>query len=353
MSSEFTNPLLQWYHQNKRPLPWRLSGDPYKIWVSEIMLQQTRVDQAIPYFLRFIEAFPTVERLASADQHDVLMLWEGLGYYSRARNLHHAAKRIVTEFDGRIPDNWNDVLSLKGIGDYTAAAILSIAYNKKYAVVDGNVIRVATRYLGIVSDIRLTSVKKQVQQFVDEQIPVESPSDFNQALMELGSLVCTPNNPKCDACPVQLTCIGFQTARTDVIPYKSPARKVPHYTIVVGVIENQNRDILIAKRPENAMLGGLWEFPGGKVGKSESEIETLHREIFEELNIKVDEVERFFEVKHAYSHFKITLVAYKCRLIDGIPEPVASSETKWVKKNELMQYPFPKANRKLTLALQH
>jgi A/G-specific adenine glycosylase len=352
MTSDFSYPLIQWYNQIKRPLPWRLNSDPYKIWISEIMLQQTRVDQVTPYFLRFIETFPSVERLASANQHDVLMLWEGLGYYSRARNMHDSAKRIVSEFDGKIPDNWDDVISLKGIGNYTAAAVLSIAYNQKYAVVDGNVIRLITRYLGIQDDVRLATVKNQVQEFVNEQIPVESPSEFNQAMMELGSLVCIPKKPKCDECPVQLTCNGYQTARTSTIPYKSPAKKVPHYNIVVGVIENQNGDILIAKRPDDAMLGGLWEFPGGKVKDEESEIETLHREIFEELSIRVDKEERFFEVNHAYSHFKITLVAYKCRLSEGVPEPVASSEIKWVSIDELMKHPFPKANRKLTLALQ-
>jgi A/G-specific adenine glycosylase len=350
-SSDFADPLIQWYNQNKRPLPWRLNQDPYRIWISEIMLQQTRVDQAIPYFLRFIKAFPTVEDLALASQHDVFMLWEGLGYYSRARNLHSSAKRIVAEFGGKLPENADDIKSLKGIGEYTAAAVLSIAYNQKYAVVDGNVIRVVTRYLGIESDIRLAFVKNQVQRFVDGQIPSDYPSEFNQAMMELGATICTPKKPNCEECPIQLNCIGYQSARTDTIPYKSPAKKVPHHNIIVGVIENEDGKILIAKRPENTMLGGLWEFPGGKKEKGESEIDTLNRELFEELGVKIHEEERFFEIKHAYSHFKITLVAYKCKLKNGTPEPMVNSEIKWVNKSELLEYPFPKANRNLTLAI--
>jgi A/G-specific adenine glycosylase len=351
--SDFSSALIQWYNQNERPLPWRANRDPYRIWVSEIMLQQTRVDQAIPYFLRFVEAFPTVEELAKADQHDVLMLWEGLGYYSRARNLHASAKIVLDKFDGNVPDNLIDIKSLKGVGDYTSAAILSIAFNKKHAVVDGNVMRVITRYLGIESDIRLTSVKKQVQDFVDSEIPGDHPSEFNQAMMEVGSMVCTPKNPKCDGCPLQLNCIGYQTMRTDVIPYKSPSKKVPHHKIVVGVIENESGEILIAKRPEDVMLGGLWEFPGGKMESGESELDTLNREIYEELGVEICDENRFYEVKHAYSHFKITLVAYKCKISGGKPKPVTSSEIKWVSKNNLVHHPFPKANRKLTEAIRN
>ncbi len=198
----FSSDLLDWYRKNKRDLPWRDCGDPYKIWISEIMLQQTRVDQATPYYYRFIERFPTVQKLAEAEIHDVLMAWEGLGYYSRARNLHMAAKEIMEKFNGTIPETWDEITQLKGIGPYTASAILSIAFNKKYAVVDGNVIRVLTRYFGIEDDVRLTSVKNRIQESSDELIDEQFPGDFNQALMELGAIVCTPANPNCDSCPV-------------------------------------------------------------------------------------------------------------------------------------------------------
>lgn len=350
-ASTFTRPLLEWYRIHKRALPWRETTDAYRIWVSEIMLQQTRVDQATPYYHRFLDAFPDVYALAHAEQHKVLMLWEGLGYYSRARNMHASARIIVNEFNGVFPDDWHQMRSLKGIGDYTAAAILSIAYNKPYAVVDGNVLRVITRYLGDENDIRLASVKTRIQTIVSSWIPHETPADFNQAVMELGATVCVPVNPKCGECPVQNSCISYNTVKTDVIPYKSTAKKIPHHTIVVGIIYNQNGRMLIAKRPEKAMLGGLWEFPGGKKEAGETLETALQREITEELGITISNITLFHTLRHSYSHFKITMHAFTCTLFEGEPEPKSSTELKWVNLNELMDYPFPKANRALTKAL--
>lgn len=312
------------------------------------MLQQTRVDQATPYYHRFIERFPTVFDLAEADRQEVLKVWEGLGYYSRARNLHHASRTVVDEFDGRIPDEWDEITSLKGIGPYTASAILSIAFDKPRAVVDGNVIRVLARYNGIEEDVRTTKTKNEIQELADELIDPERPGDFNQALMELGATVCVPTGPDCPNCPVNNHCVAFSTMKTDEIPYKSPAGKKPHHQIGVGIIKNERGEVLIALRPDDVMLGGLWEFPGGKQKEDETLEETVIRELREELGVEVDNLRPFMKLDHAYSHFKITLNAFICELSAGKPKPKSSREIRWVSIDALDDYPFPKANRRLT-----
>lgn len=317
------------------------------------MLQQTQVNTVIPYYNRFLEAFPTVHDLATADQQQVLKLWEGLGYYSRGRNLHQAAKMVVEEFNGHLPDSYNEITSLKGIGPYSAAAILSIAFQKNHAVVDGNVIRVLTRYAGIKEDIRSAKVKNRVQDLADDLLSKTDPGNFNQAIMELGATVCTPKNPRCEACPVSSNCIAYKTAETDQIPYKSKAKKVPHHQIGVGLIVNDQGELLIALRPNDVMLGGLWEFPGGKKEKSESIKQTVSRELEEELGVMVEVFGRYQKLKHAYSHFKITLHAYWCKITDGKPIPKSSMEIKWVSLSEIEQYPFPKANKTLIEGLLH
>ncbi|WP_069130234.1 A/G-specific adenine glycosylase [Rhodohalobacter halophilus] len=346
-SGKAAQDLLDWYQKNKRDLPWRNTDSPYKIWVSEIMLQQTRVDTVIPYYHRFLEAFPTVHALAEANQQQVLKLWEGLGYYSRGRNLYQAAKMVVDEFDGKIPDDYKTITKLKGIGPYTAAAVLSIAFEKKHAVVDGNVLRVMARYFGIQNDIRSGKTKRQIQRLADEMISENSPGDFNQAVMELGATVCTPTNPKCEDCPLSVDCVAYQTVQTDTIPYKSPAKKVPHHHIGVGLIVNQKNELLIALRPNDAMLGGLWEFPGGKQEKGEKIEETVSRELSEELGVSVQVFDKFMQLKHAYSHFKITMHAFWCSIVDGSPKPISGKEIQWVTLNQIDRYPFPKANKTL------
>jgi A/G-specific adenine glycosylase len=346
--AEFASRVLEWYEDHKRDMPWRDTGDPYKIWISEIMLQQTRVDQAWPYFERFISEFPTVHDLAAAPQQQVLKAWEGLGYYSRARNLHAASKMIVEEFDGKLPEEYDEIIKLKGIGPYTAAAITSIAFGKPNAVVDGNVIRVITRYFGIEEDVRKTGTVRKVQEHVNELISHEHPAEFNQGLMEIGSLICKPGKPDCLNCPIQSGCVATKMAKTDTIPYKSPAKKKPHKHIGVGIIEHKNGEVLIALRPEDAMLGGLWEFPGGKQEEGEEIQATVERELKEELGVEVHAYKEFMKLKHTYSHFSITLHAFLCKLISGDPKPKSSQEIRWVEINELEEYPFPKANKKLT-----
>ncbi len=331
-------------------MPWRKTNDPYRIWVSEIMLQQTRVDTVIPYYQRFLDAFPTVHDLATADRQEVLKLWEGLGYYSRARNLQDAAQTVSRELNGQLPDSYKDILKLKGIGPYTAAAVLSIAFDKPYAVVDGNVLRVLTRFYGIEDDIRRQSTKNLVQKLADEIIDREHPGDFNQAIMELGATVCTPSRPECWNCPLAAECIANKTASTGQIPFKSPRKKTPHHHIGVGLIRNQSGHLLIALRPEEAMLGGLWEFPGGKKKPNENIKDTVKRELKEELGCMVTLEKELMVVKHAYSHFRITLHAWWCRLSPDSPDPSprSSQQIRWVKPSDLSNYPFPKANKVLT-----
>lgn len=352
-AQHFAAPLLSWYDQNKREMPWRDCGDPYRIWVSEIMLQQTRVDQATPYYERFMARFPTVEALARADRHDVLMAWEGLGYYSRARNLHAAAQTVLEEHGGVFPQTYDEIRVLKGIGPYTAAAVASIAFGLPYAVMDGNVIRVLSRYAGIQEDVSLPATKSRIQQLADQLLDPQRPGDFNQAVMELGATVCTPKSPDCNGCPLQQSCSASLTGKTAEIPYKAPKQKIPHHEIVVGICKDENGNILIAQRPDDKMLGGLWEFPGGKVEKGETRTGALIRELKEELGVEIVPEQHLIEVRHAYTHFKITLNAWICRISPGqpAPKPKASKQLRWIQKSELHDYPFPKANRKVTEAL--
>lgn len=339
--------LLDWFHQNKRTMPWRQTSDPYSIWISEIMLQQTQVSTVIPYYKRFLKKFPEVGNLADAPQQSVLKAWEGLGYYSRARNMHKAAQQVVSEYNSTFPDTFDELLDLKGIGPYTAAAVSSIAFNRQQAVVDGNVIRVLSRYFGIKDDVRRSKVKSEIQDIADSLIPEDSPGDFNQAVMELGATVCVPKNPICSSCPLSARCAAYKTAETNIIPYKSPRKKVPHHQIGVGLIKNSEGKLLIALRPDDAMLGGLWEFPGGKKETGESIETTVERELHEELGVKVEVGDKFMDLKHAYSHFKITLHAYWCTIKSGTPKPKSSTDLNWVTLKEIDDYPFPKANKVL------
>lgn len=345
------NDLLEWYYSIRRELPWRHTRDPYRIWLSEVMLQQTRVDQALPYYERFVSKFPDIQALADAARDDVLRIWEGLGYYSRARNLHKAARQIVDRHGGRFPDNYEDAVALQGVGSYTAAAVLSIAFNQPYAVVDGNVTRVVCRLYAIDGDIRKTKVQKEIQERAEALLDSSRPGDFNQAIMELGATVCTPAHPECHKCPWQTECRAYQTGRIRHYPFKSPAKKRPHHDIAVGLISDRHGRMFISRRPDDAMLGGLWEFPGGKREKGESLTDTVRRELREELGVNVSVDEKPFEViRHAYSHFTITLHAFFTRMHPESPSPVPRNGEPyaWVPVDELGDYAFPKANRKVT-----
>jgi A/G-specific adenine glycosylase len=343
--------LLAWYDGAKRDLPWRRTLDPYRIWVSEVMCQQTRVETVLPYYERWMAAFPTLNDLAAADRQEVLRLWEGLGYYTRARNLHDAAKEVLARHHGRVPSDPETFRALKGVGPYTAAAVMSIAFGHPMAVLDGNVMRVVTRHRGIADDIRRPKTRDSLHAVAQDWLDPRRPGDFNQAMMELGARVCTPRNPSCGSCPLSADCVAFQSGTPDAFPVKSPAAKVPHHRIVVAILADSSGRVLITKRPETAMLGGLWEFPGGKVEPGETDEAALAREIREELGVGIGGMRPYHTLRHAYSHFKITLAAYIGTIMNGEPRPLSAADVRWVPKTDLPRYPFPKANRELTRKL--
>lgn len=347
MNREFVEPLVKWYADQAADLPWRENTDPYRVWLSEIMLQQTQVATVIPYFKKFIQHYPTVFDLASAERDQVLKLWEGLGYYSRARNMHNAAQMVAQDLDGEFPSSVENLQKLSGIGRYTAGAIASIAFNEPAPVLDGNVIRVFSRLFNIEDDVSRTSVKNGLWEIAENLVPAESPGDYNQALMELGRTVCKPRNPLCSQCPIVGYCTAFKANIQDQRPVKAKKPPTPHYDVTAGIIRNQHNDILIAKRPDDKLLGGLWEFPGGKQEPDESLPDCLARELMEELNIQVEVGAFFMKVNHAYTHFKITLHVFECVFLPsgGDPECIDCAEFLWVTENKLEQYAFSKADR--------
>lgn len=347
----FRRDLIDWYTQHKRSMPWRETDDPYRIWVSEIMLQQTRVDTVRDYYPRFLEAFPTVEALAAADRDDVLKYWEGLGFYARARHLHEAARDVVAEHDGTVPDTMDALRDLKGIGPYTAAAVLSIAYQKPHAVLDGNVTRVLSRVVAYEEDATTTQSQRTLRALANELLDPDRPGDFNQAMMELGALVCTPSTPLCDRCPLQQVCRAHDAGTEEDYPVTPESTPVPHHDIAVGLVFEDGR-LLIQRRPDEGLLGGLWEFPGGKQEEGESMAEACRREVKEELGIEVAVEEPFYTLSHAYSHFKITLHAFRCRIETGSPEAREDQPFRWVNLDELDDYAFPRANRRLIEELE-
>ncbi len=344
--SQFSGLLLTWYGEQKRDLPWRRTTDPYKIWVSEVMLQQTQVKTVLPYYDRFIERFPTVEALANSDLEAVLKVWEGLGYYARARNLHRAAETIVREYDKQMPSDYESLIGISGIGPYSAAAVASIAFNRNYAVVDGNVTRVICRIFGISEPAAENQVKIKIKNTAAALLMPGRASEFNQAMMELGALICLPKSPSCGLCPVSSLCQAQSLPRPDLLPTRTPAKKVPHYDIAVGIVWQGDR-VLIDKRPTNGLLGGLWEFPGGKKEADETLEECVKRELREELGVEVRIQAPFMTVRHAYTHFKITLHAFECRLLRGKPRPKTATAARWVQLQEMQQLPFPRANKRI------
>ncbi|HKJ27417.1 MAG TPA: A/G-specific adenine glycosylase [Anaerolineales bacterium] len=349
----FSSPLIRWYRREKRDFPWRDDPHPYKVWVCEIMAQQTRLGTVLPYFDRWMAAFPTLSDLAAADQQAVLNLWEGLGYYSRARNLHKAAQMVMDKHGGKLPANRPELEALPGIGRYTAGAIASIAFGLDEAVVDGNVKRVLARIFEVEEAVDTTQGTKTIWALAEAHLPVGQAADYNQALMELGARVCTPRQPDCEHCPAAGLCRANQHGRQTDLPVKKPKQKTPHYTVTASVIQRDGR-VLIAQRPQDALLGGMWEFPGGKREGRESLANCLKREILEELGVKIEVGEKIGIFKHAYSHFKVTLHAYYSQLGNGTLEPqsLEHQTLHWVSLAELDDYPMGKIDRQISLELQ-
>jgi len=308
------------------------------------MLQQTQVDTVIPYYHRFLSKFPTFSSLAQAPLDHVLKLWEGLGYYSRARNLHALAQAVADDPGEKLPSNYEDLIKLPGIGRYTAGAVLSIAFKQDYPVVDGNVQRVLARYVGIRQDVGKPEIQKKIWALATSLVPSGHAGDYNQALMELGALICVPRQPRCLLCPVRSNCWARKHGLQDEIPVKKKKAAVPHFDIGAGVIWRDDR-ILISQRPLNGLLGGLWEFPGGKMERGETLPQCVKREIKEELGIDVRVGKKLAEVNHAYSHFKITLHAFHCAYVRGRPRALGVRAWKWIRPKDLVRFAFPAANQ--------
>lgn len=357
VESAFRDALPDWFDGARRPMPWREPGpdgrrDPYRVWVSEVMLQQTRVETATPYFRRFTEAFPTIRALAEADLDSVLKRWEGLGYYSRARNLHRAARLVADEHGGAVPSDPEAFRALPGVGPYTAAAVLSLAFGEPLAVLDGNVIRVLARVFAVEADSKAGSTRAALQALADRLLDTRAPGRWNEAVMELGATICTPRAPACPRCPLRDVCRARVSGDPEAYPVTSKARPVPHHAIAVGVVTDEAGRLLIQRRPEDAMLGGLWEFPGGKQEPGEALDETCRREIREEVGLDVEVGPLIARVDHAYSHFRITMHAFRCRPRGGTLVSASGEPVQWVLPEALDGFAFPRANRRVIEALQ-
>lgn len=331
---DFSDILSQWYAINKRDLPWRSTVNPYYIWLSEIILQQTRVDQGLPYYLKFIDAFPVVADLANADEDLVLKLWQGLGYYSRARNLQFSAKLILSEFGGNFPDNHADILKLKGVGPYTAAAISSFSFGLPFAVLDGNVIRVLSRVFGIQTPFDTTAGKKQFQKLAQELLDKKNPAEYNQAIMEFGALQCVPKSPKCNDCPIVNDCIAFNTNTVSLLPVKSKKLKVKsrflHFLVV-----NKNNEVLIGKR-NSGIWQGLYEFPFLEFDENLNEKSVLKSPLW--INFFKDSVKKISSISEEYIH-KLSHQKIHAKFWEIDVNSFRSSDFKIVKCNELQKYP--------------
>ncbi|HEY9645950.1 MAG TPA: A/G-specific adenine glycosylase [Chroococcidiopsis sp.] len=348
---ELRRSLLDWYAQHGRDLPWRRSRDLYAIWVSEIMLQQTQVKTVMPYYQRWLATFPTIEALAAADQQAVLKVWQGLGYYARARNLHRAAQVVVQEYGGHIPTTLDGITQLPGIGRTTAGGILSAALNQALPILDGNVKRVLARLAAI--PVPPNRAIAHLWSLSEQLLDLEQPRDFNQAVMDLGATVCLPKKPACLICPWTAYCQAYQLNKQDELPVTDQKNPVPHKQIGVAVIWNDQRQILIDRRRQEGLLGGLWEFPGGKIEPGETVEECIKREIREELGIEISVGDRLIAIDHAYSHFRVTLNVHHCQYLSGDPQPLECDEVRWVGVQELEQYPFPAANVQIINALRN
>ncbi|MCL4868363.1 MAG: A/G-specific adenine glycosylase [Anaerolineae bacterium] len=344
-------PLLQWWDEHKVDLPWRRGRDPYAIWIAEVMLQQTQISTVIPYYERWLAQFPTVEHLAAASLSEVLKQWEGLGYYSRARNLHAAAQTIVATYSGQLPQTAAELQKLKGIGPYTAGAIASIAFQQPVPIVDGNITRVLTRLADIPDDISQSQTQKGIWHLAGTLVPLVRPGDYNQALMELGQKICLPAMPRCAVCPAAALC----QARANGTQLERPVRPrrpgLPHYHVAAGVIWRDDGRFLIAQRPLNGLLGGLWEFPGGKQEPGETLPQTLKREISEELGIVIKVAQPITMIKHAYTHFRITLHTFHAHYQSGQIQHLGVADHAWVTFADLARYPFAVTDQKIIAAL--
>lgn len=335
--------LLEWFGSHDRDVPWRDEERPYRVWVAEVMAQQTRMETVRDYYGPFLERFPDVGALADAGLEEVLKAWEGLGYYARARNLHRAARRVVEEHGGEFPRDAELLRELPGIGPYTAGAVASMAFGEPVPAVDGNARRVLSRLFDLERP-SAGALEAAAAEILDAR-PRDAAA-LNQALMDLGGAVCTPRDPACGECPVRGDCLALERGTVSRRPPPRSRSEKPHHDIGVGVVRHEGR-VLISRRPPEGLLGGLWEFPGGKVEAGESPPETVRRELREELGIEVEVGDRLIRVEHAYSHLRVTLHVHGARLVSGEPEALEVEEWRWVNPGRLRDHPFPAANQEI------
>jgi A/G-specific adenine glycosylase len=346
---EIRGSLLTWYDEHRRDLPWRAADseapDPYRVWLSEVMLQQTRVETVRGYYERWLARFPTLQSLAAAPLDEVLKAWEGLGYYSRARNFHRAVREVTERYDGRVPDEPEAFRALPGVGRYTAGAVMSIAFARQEPIVDGNVRRVFARLTD-----EPTPTDADLWRLAASLVPGERPGDLNQALMELGATVCTPRSPRCPACPVAEFCAARAAGTQEQRPARKAARPLPHEDVAVAVVEHQGRWLLV-RRPVDARLGGMWEFPGTVRKPRESTAAAAVRGVRDGLGAEVRAGEAIGTVEHAFSHLRASYHAVRCTWVGGEPRAVGWDAWGWAAPDELERYALPAAQKRIaTLA---
>ncbi len=338
---EISSSLLDWFDLKKRDLPFRRNRNPYRIWVSEIMLQQTKVDTVIPYYNNWIKNYPNIISVYQSSESSLLKSWEGLGYYSRCRNFHKAAKIVCEKYNANIPDSWDVFRSLPGVGDYTAGAVLSIAFKKPFVALDGNVKRVMARVLG-----RKKLSKYNIQRFIstlNKWLDHNRPGDFNEAMMELGACICLPSSPKCYKCPISKYCAAYKSGRPLSYPKTENNKSVPHYTFVASLIKEKNK-ILIQKR-ESKMLNGLWEIPNIRINNLSYMIDELNNYISEHYGFDIEVRQQLGTINHSYSHFKMKLILFECKRIGRIKKQ--NQIYNWIKKSDIDDYAFHKVNHKI------
>ena len=342
--NDFSSDILNWYYKNNYEFPWRNNSDPYAIWLSEVMLQQTQTATVIPFYNRWLAKLPDIQSVAESHIDIILKMWEGLGYYNRARNFHTACKIIIKKHNGKMPHDLSTFSTLPGVGPYIASAVMSIAFNVPVPAIGGNAVRVSSRINSV--NIPFPKSKQIINSYLENLIDVEHPGDFNQAIMDLGRELCTPTHPSCQTCPVQNYCSSFVDNTVDKYPIRLKKQPAPNLKVAVGIIWKNNK-ILISRRKNGGFLGGLWEFPGGKIKQGESGSECVVRELLEELNVLVHPISHIKNVRHSYTHFSITLEAYKCQYKSGEIKAVGCADFRWVHPQEMKQLAFPRASHKL------
>ena len=349
----FRHALLGWFSSNARDLPWRRTLDPYHVWLSEIMLQQTQMDRAVEYFKRFLARFPNINSLDAADEDEVLKLWEGLGYYSRARNLRRAARQIMERHAGIFPRSLDDIRSLPGVGPYTAGAIASVAYNEPLPAVDANVLRVFSRLLDIDQSVSEPAVKRRIEAAVVELLDPHDARSFNQALMELGALVCSPRKPSCTVCPLASFCLACARGTTEARPVLKPGPEIIRVDMACGVLASRGRLFIQKRRPDD-VWPGLWEFPGGVLEQGETPEQAMVREMREETELEVQPVGKIGVLRTSYTRYRITLHGFFCQVEPGVDPESAfrlheATEARLVLPADLKAFAFPSGHARLVL----